>query len=146
MSYCRECMKAYNAERKTNSEYWAKQLERGKANKRKWRSIPKNQIRESARRSQQYASDPKLRARCQARRVTRRNLEAQGPGRTEEEWTALKAKYGNKCLACGSHGRLVPDHVMPLSQGGPHTIANIQPLCLSCNAAKKDRTIDYRQQ
>ena len=30
------------------------------------------------------------------------------------------------------------DHVVPLSLGGEHTLANAQTLCLSCNSAKQD--------
>ena len=31
------------------------------------------------------------------------------------------------------------DHIVPLSQGGNHTLANAQTLCLSCNSTKQDR-------
>lgn len=34
------------------------------------------------------------------------------------------------------------DHVVPLSRGGPHTYANTQCLCRSCNGFKSDRTMD----
>ncbi len=39
---------------------------------------------------------------------------------------------------------LTPDHIIPLSQKGPNTIDNIQPLCLNCNSSKGTKTIDYR--
>lgn len=28
------------------------------------------------------------------------------------------------------------DHVVPLSRGGPHTVANLVPACLRCNRSK----------
>lgn len=34
------------------------------------------------------------------------------------------------------------DHTLPLSRGGKHTLSNISVMCLSCNSAKQDRTIE----
>jgi 5-methylcytosine-specific restriction endonuclease McrA len=33
---------------------------------------------------------------------------------------------------------------VPVALGGSSFIANIQPLCRSCNSSKQDRIIDYR--
>lgn len=64
---------------------------------------------------------------------------------TTAEWVALCARYGNRCLCCGSSDRpLTPDHVIPISRGGTNWIADIQPLCLPCNQRKGTKTIDYR--
>ena len=63
---------------------------------------------------------------------------------TEEEWNNLCRYYKNKCLRCGKHLELVPDHVIPLSKGGTNYIENIQPLCKLCNAIKTDREWDFR--
>ena len=53
--------------------------------------------------------------------------------------------YGNSCLKCGSEGKLVPDHIVPLSRGGENWIANIQPLCSDCNGKKwANADKDYR--
>ncbi|MCA1572767.1 MAG: HNH endonuclease [Chloroflexi bacterium] len=38
------------------------------------------------------------------------------------------------CLGCGIGRGL--DHITPMSKGGPNRPANIQTLCLSCNASK----------
>lgn len=77
--------------------------------------------------------------------TTRHRLERDnGPGWSIQEWTALKDKYGNKCLRCREVRRLVPDHVIPLSKGGRHHIDNIQPLCHKCNFAKQLRDWDFR--
>lgn len=66
---------------------------------------------------------------------------------TVAEWDELKARYGRRCLRCGrSEPSIVLsfDHVIPIARGGPNTIDNAQPLCVSCNAWKRDRVIDYR--
>lgn len=75
----------------------------------------------------------------------KRQLHIVGRGSfTQAEFRALCDKYGNICLCCGESKTLVPDHVIPLVKGGMNVIANIQPLCVSCNSRKKDKTIDYR--
>lgn len=63
---------------------------------------------------------------------------------TAEQWIALRAWFGDKCLCCGTTTRLEADHVIPLDCRGSDFIANIQPLCRSCNASKATKTIDYR--
>ena len=69
---------------------------------------------------------------------------AEGDGLTVEAWEAILDQYGRRCLACGTKERLTVDHVVPISRGGRHEAANVQPLCASCNASKGARTIDYR--
>lgn len=66
---------------------------------------------------------------------------------TVDEWEALKAQYNYTCLCCKKQEpeiALSRDHVLPLTMGGSDDIANIQPLCFSCNARKNDKHIDYR--
>lgn len=78
----------------------------------------------------------------------RRALKAGNGGAfTSQEWRDLKCRYGYKCLSCGLKEPdvlLTADHVIPLSVGGTNEISNIQPLCRSCNSAKFNRVIDYR--
>ncbi len=73
---------------------------------------------------------------------------AAGPLPTAKEWDRLKAKYGNRCLACGWPEQpdelLTYDHIVPLVKGGSNNISNLQPLCNTCNRRKWTRTIDYR--
>lgn len=80
---------------------------------------------------------------------------------TEEEWSKLKAQYGNMCLCCkrsehellSSGLQLVPDHVLSVVQGGSNSIGNIQPLCHAsakgsrggCNNRKRHLHIDFRK-
>jgi 5-methylcytosine-specific restriction endonuclease McrA len=62
-----------------------------------------------------------------------------------EEWEALCEHSGNRCLCCGKTGEVIPDHVVPLAQGGKNSIDNIQPLCMECNRKKWTRSTDYRR-
>lgn len=62
----------------------------------------------------------------------------------QSEWEALLEYYDHTCLGCGTREGVFPDHVHPLSQGGADHISNVQPLCRSCNARKRNATIDYR--
>ena len=76
----------------------------------------------------------------------RRALELEADGDfTDAEFAALKEATGNVCLCCGASGDLAADHVIPITKGGPNDIANIQPLCKSCNSTKGNRSsADYR--
>jgi len=65
---------------------------------------------------------------------------------TEDEWALLKRQYHHRCLCCGRQEpdiKLTKDHIVPLSKGGTNWIANIQPLCRSCNSKKHNRIIKY---
>ena len=43
------------------------------------------------------------------------------------------------CAYCGGVASSI-DHIMPLSRGGLHTVANLAPACRSCNSRKEART------
>lgn len=77
-------------------------------------------------------------------RVRRGRIRANGGSFTVQQWEVLCAKYDHRCLRCGEQKPLTIDHIVPVSKEGSGDISNIQPLCYSCNTAKKDRTIDYR--
>jgi 5-methylcytosine-specific restriction endonuclease McrA len=63
---------------------------------------------------------------------------------TGRQLLRLYAEYENRCVCCGKKGKLGPDHVIPLSRGGSNFINNIQPMLLSCNLRKGNRSTDYR--
>jgi 5-methylcytosine-specific restriction endonuclease McrA len=66
------------------------------------------------------------------------------PGRfTAAQFQLMCRLYGNRCACCGAGGKLTPDHIIALARGGSNRIANIQPLCLTCNKRKWTKSIAY---
>jgi len=65
---------------------------------------------------------------------------------SEQQWKKLCEMFDGRCARCGKRKRLTVDHMIPITwEGSTNWITNIQPLCLSCNAAKGNRNdIDYR--
>lgn len=79
----------------------------------------------------------------------RARLMGNGGRLTEQEWSTIKLSFNNTCLRCGRcepEISLSMDHVIPLSRGGRHEAANIQPLCFDCNRWKNARSIDFRSE
>lgn len=71
---------------------------------------------------------------------------------TWKHWEELKARYQYRCAICGiserelkekwpdgKFAKLTEDHIIPISKHGTDYINNIQPLCVNCNAKKKDK-------
>lgn len=89
----------------------------------------------------------------QARKRTARMAVARAKGRhTKQEWADLKYFFRFRCVRCGKREQwpdvLQKDHVYEVALGGCDCIANIQPLCSSCNAQKNGRhgeSWDFRQ-
>ncbi len=79
--------------------------------------------------------------------VVRRRGFKYGAGLSDGEWERIKADAGYCCLCCRKAEpdiKLTVDHIVPISKGGAHEPANIQPLCHSCNSKKRTTVIDYR--
>lgn len=58
-------------------------------------------------------------------------------------------QFGNACAYCGAGGvELHIEHVVPISQGGTHTLGNVIPACQSCNFSKAANQVEawYRHQ
>lgn len=54
---------------------------------------------------------------------------------TEEQWLAKVAYWGDRCWVC--HGGWTEmDHYKPIVAGGAHMLANLRPICRTCNASK----------
>lgn len=56
----------------------------------------------------------------------------------------MRIVYGPLCPACRKREINCVDHVVPLGQGGHNHPANLQPLCIPCNTAKRGKRTDYR--
>lgn len=55
---------------------------------------------------------------------------------SDSQWAALQDAWGG-CAYCGdSRGPLQRDCVQAISRGGRYTLANVVPVCRSCNASK----------
>ncbi len=60
---------------------------------------------------------------------------------------SLVLDYGLIFLCCEEEfpfEDLTLDHVVPVSAGGPGSLANLQLLCLPCNRRKGATKVDYR--
>jgi 5-methylcytosine-specific restriction endonuclease McrA len=64
------------------------------------------------------------------------------------EWKEIRevvfAKFGHRCLQCGSKKHLQIDHIIPRYKNInlQYSLDNLQPLCAKCNKNKGIRTID----
>ena len=58
--------------------------------------------------------------------------------------TFIFKRDNHSCLRCGSQDKLQVDHIFPISKGGVNKISNLQTLCNTCNAKKRDTFKDYR--
>ena len=167
-SYCKDCMRAYRAEKFSTSEairaerdrtrdYYRNNQEARERNraagrerdKEKWHNDPnyrdrKNkQKRELIRKSPRWQRNARMYGRIKQQR-RRARLHLLTEHFTKQQWEELCAKYDHRCLACGAKAPLTADHIVPLSRGGSNAIGNIQPLCKPCNNKKYTRTIDMR--
>jgi 5-methylcytosine-specific restriction endonuclease McrA len=55
---------------------------------------------------------------------------------TDDQLAQRMSMYGSRCYICTSNHRVTVDHVKPVLHGGPHMLANLRPMCKSCNAIK----------
>lgn len=80
-----------------------------------------------------------------AERRSKRMSEAVRRGsHTAREWTCLQIAFDVRCVRCGVQYEVTKDHIVPVSEGGCNCIANVQPLCRSCNSLKGTADQDFR--
>ena len=60
---------------------------------------------------------------------------------TLEQLDQRMSVFGYKCAYCGDVFEHV-DHVIPLSKGGAHCLANLRPACAFCNMSKHNKDLD----
>jgi len=93
---------------------------------------------------QRYAEDEDFRQYVRdyfrTRNATKRS---NGGSLSITDWQKLCALSAGRCLKCGREG-VELDHVIPVALGGSSNVINVQPLCRSCNASKRDQIEDYR--
>ena len=63
----------------------------------------------------------------------------------------LVQQQGGRCIGCSrKFGTSLPptrDHIIPLSEGGVHSMANLQAMCASCNSSKGAKSeADWRRE
>ena len=147
MKHLRDWYRKYDREnkkkeRKLNTDYSKRQKE----SRKKWRNSKagKEWIRKN------YKKYLPIKLLCNKRRQLRK-MGVIG-SHTLKEWEDIKRKHEYCCAECGvsekrlaekwrgtNFNKLTKDHVVPISKGGNNKIENIQPLCISCNAKKKDK-------
>lgn len=130
---CREC------ERASVRKQHEKDPDLSRRSNAKWRAENPELHRERAR---QWQKDNPEKANAIGR-LKKHRRRAAGVI-TPKEWADLLAWYGGRCLCCGATEAVTLDHVIPVSRGGLNVIANVQPLCRTCNCRKATRTIDFR--
>lgn len=81
--------------------------------------------------------------RC-AKRIERRlrRLSDRHIGWVWSEYMRIAERFNYRCAYCGvKPPRLDPDHVIPLSKGGPDSATNLLPSCPPCNSSKSAMTL-----
>jgi 5-methylcytosine-specific restriction endonuclease McrA len=58
----------------------------------------------------------------------------------QEKRKRKRAALENFCRCCGESIFITLDHIVPKSQGGSNQVENLQPLCPTCNMAKKENS------
>lgn len=54
----------------------------------------------------------------------------------------MTAMLKEPCAYCDATDNITVDHVVPLSRGGKHEIANLAPACVTCNCSKGAKTLE----
>jgi len=61
---------------------------------------------------------------------------------TKTEWEQVLTDFNHACAYCLRRGiALTQDHIIPVSVGGPHQVANVVPACGFCNSSKHNRSL-----
>lgn len=124
------------SERERGRKYYAENAERCREQSRKYYAENREELNRKNREWQ--ISNPE-RCCANAARYRARKYNADGYDYTTAELIKQKWEYyGDKCYICGKPAEAI-DHVIPLAAGGTHWVANLKPICASCNSRKRDQ-------
>ncbi len=121
-----------------NAEWLAKNLEKMRAYWRDYYQKNRERVAQYCQQNKERFA-PRLRDTQHRRRARQRQASV-----VPFTMTALADRlsmYGDRCWMCGADADHV-DHVIPISKGGPHVLANLRPACGPCNRRKGNR--DWR--
>jgi 5-methylcytosine-specific restriction endonuclease McrA len=150
-SRCKTCEPIYqreyrarNAEKKKayDKEHYQNNRERileGRSEYREWNRELLSQ------KSSEYFADNKERHAYHRKLRRARLAEVLRIPFTDQELAQKMSMWGNKCYLCGGPYE-EEDHVKPLCKGGPEILANLRPICKSCNCSKGGKWPYYRLQ
>lgn len=120
------------------AKYHSEKLDIRREYERKYRAVNLELVR--ARDRDYWRRNPdKKQAKRHRRRALEQNCEA---SLTSADIEQLRSERGKKCAVCGVKGKMTLDHIIPLSRGGSHVARNVQFLCFSCNAGKRNRPME----
>lgn len=69
------------------------------------------------------------------------NRQARLGNLTATQWQAILELFDYRCAYCGKSGKLTMEHIVPVSNGGILTKANIIPACQHCNSSRGNKDI-----
>ncbi|PJE22356.1 MAG: hypothetical protein CK431_16990 [Mycobacterium sp.] len=157
--YCLECTRKGNRnsyqrnisnERRRKAAQYQRDKDAIRARNQKWRQA--NRMRERAANRDYYYRNRERVARWHkiyyeanraAALLAHQRRRAAGAGVaiiafTPEQLAQRWSYYGNRCWICRAWATAT-DHVKPLSKGGAHMLANLRPICKSCNSTKHNK-------
>ena len=123
---------------RTRNKAWGKANRDGRREyERLWRADNPEKANEKARRWKQ-ANPESNRASSRRRRA---NEAVVVSDLTDAQWQAIldfhSSPEGTRCAYCfGVCEKVTQDHVVPISEGGGHTAANVIPACKPCNSSQ----------
>ena len=138
--------------RADNRAWRAANPEKDRESDRKWRAANPEKARENTRKANRKwcaANPEKNRAKMHKRRC---RIAGNGGIHTAEQFKALCAHFGNRCVCCGQLRKLSADHVISVKMGETfmlplgflNDIDNLQPLCQECNNKKHSQWLRHK--
>ena len=151
-NWCRNCFREYGKKyRKENHEQILNRQEKYRQafsesisdyNKKYYKKNREILLPRHKKYQKKYNQRPEVKAANRVRDFVRRSPLNIDPKLTADDWEKILALWNNRCAYCGAEGDLQQDHIIPVSKGGKHDLANVIPSCRKCNMAKGDKSIN----